>query len=367
MKRTTWLGAFAAYKLYVLGLGFACIALVPKIWPQSLQHFCLILYQWDARNFLNVARGGYRSFEPSMQIFPIYPWLIRLFQLAIPSWEIAGVVAANVASFFSFYYLYRLARLELDEQSSKIALVLFAIFPTAFFLSAPYSEAIFCALSFGAVYHVRVKNYPAAAALGFLAAATRYTGFLLAPALFVQWIAYRKTYSKKQTLWLGLVAVATVLGFALYLGLNKYYYDDWFYYMDMQAKHWGNRMSYPFSGAVAGILGWASRSPDQRISIIIVEIAFMLLACAMLVPVYLRGRKTRQMLDFAYMALNLALLSLLAFWLSRPRYVLTLYPMFLVAAPWFKGSPLRLGFYGLVSASLFGIYWAIYLNAQWAH
>jgi hypothetical protein len=44
-----------------------------------------------------------------------------------------------------------------------------------------------------------------------------------------------------------------------------------------------------------------------------------------------------------------------------------LYPLFMAIAPWFARSPLRLMLYGLGSAGLFGIYWALYLNAQWAH
>lgn len=362
-----WLATFAAYKLIVLGMAFAAIALVPKIWPTSLGHFCLLFYQWDARNVLMVARDGYLSFEPSMQVFPIVPWLFRLFHLFIRHWEIAGMAATQVASFFAFYYLYKLARLDLEERAAVTALALFALFPTAYFLTAPYTEAAFCALSFGAVYYVRTGRFAAAAAFAFLAAACRYTGFLLGPAVFVQWLAHRKTYSRKQTQGLALVSVAALGGFGLYLVLNKVLHGNWLYYMEMQKKFWSLGISWPFKGAVAAIKAWGARTPDQRISIIIFEIGFTAVALALLVPVYRQGRARRQLIDFTYMALSLLVLLLMPFWLSRPRYVLTLYPMFLVAAPWFARSLLGFSLYALGSAGLFGLYWGIYLNAQWAH
>jgi hypothetical protein len=96
-------------------------------------------------------------------------------------------------------------------------------------------------------------------------------------------------------------------------------------------------------------------------SVIVLEIGFTLGAIAMLPIVWRR----KNAFDTAWMCANLALLVCLDFWLSRPRYVLTLYPMFLAAAPWFASS-IRLSLYLLGSVSLFGIYWAMYLSAKWA-
>ncbi|MBI3543699.1 MAG: hypothetical protein HY075_10545, partial [Deltaproteobacteria bacterium] len=176
-KDTHWLlRAFLGYKLAVFAVALVALMAFAGIQPESVSHFVSLLYEWDAKHILRVAREGYLAAEPSIQVYPVFPLLIRAFHVVVPSWEWAGVLAAQAGSFFGFLYFYRLARLELDEKTAKLALALFAFFPTAYFLSVTYTETAFCALSFGAVYQLRRERFAPAAALAFLAALTRVNG-----------------------------------------------------------------------------------------------------------------------------------------------------------------------------------------------
>ena len=74
----------------------------------------------------------------------------------------------------------------LGDEAAAIAGSLLVLYPPAFFLSAPYSDALGLALSLGALERALDGRFGAAGALGFLSALTRPTGVLLASALWLQ-------------------------------------------------------------------------------------------------------------------------------------------------------------------------------------
>lgn len=354
--------AFGVYKLIVFSIAVFGLAAVAKIWPNSFEHFALLLIEWDAKHILRVASQGYLAQEPSIQVLPVFPLLIRIFHILLPSWNVAAFWAAQFASFFSFYYFYRLVRLDLSEEQSRVALAMFAVFPTAYFLSVPYSETVFCAASFATMYYLRTKKHAEGALAGFLAATSRVIGITLIPTVLIYLWCSRKKLKRKDLIGGLAIAAGTTLGYVAYLALNKYLYGDWFHFQKSLSKNWGVYSSYPFAGAVDALQRWGGYTADQKMSVVIIEIGAVLLALFSLVPLI----RQRKYAEATYVGAWLAILLPMSFWLSRPRYVLPLYPMFLVAAPWFTNAPLRLSLYTLASGALFAIYFAVYLNAQWA-
>jgi hypothetical protein len=85
-----------------------------------------------------------------------------------------------VAFAVGLYVVRRLAELEIGPDAARRTVWLLAFFPTAVFLSAFYSEALFLALTAGAVYLARTGRFGWACLLGALAGATRNTGVLVA-------------------------------------------------------------------------------------------------------------------------------------------------------------------------------------------
>jgi hypothetical protein len=144
--------------------------------------------RWDSGWFLAIADGGYDIAEPwRTAFFPIYPVLIRLvgapLDLAgvnhLHALELAGVLVSLVALFGSLYVLHRLTELELGRPSADGAVLALAFFPTAFYLSAIYSESTFLVLTLACVYAARRGWWLSAGLIGALAAATRAQGVLL--------------------------------------------------------------------------------------------------------------------------------------------------------------------------------------------
>jgi hypothetical protein len=100
-----------------------------------------------------------------------------LLAACLVSWaSLAGALAA----------LYLLFREELGEQDALIALVLLVTFPTAFFFHAAYTESFFLLCTSVAFLAAQRGNFAVAGVAALIATLTRWTGFVLAPALVAE-------------------------------------------------------------------------------------------------------------------------------------------------------------------------------------
>ena len=143
------------------------------------------LERWDALWFLRIADDGYEAADGSAAFFPLYPLAARA--AGAGGHPLAGAtLVANAAALIALVVCYRLTRLEYDDATARRTVLLVALFPTSFFLLAPYSEALFLALALGCVLCARKRRWLAAGGLGALAAATRSIGIVLVPALVVE-------------------------------------------------------------------------------------------------------------------------------------------------------------------------------------
>ncbi|MEZ4548483.1 MAG: hypothetical protein R3B51_12560 [Thermodesulfobacteriota bacterium] len=139
------------------------------------------------------------------------------------SYVAAELWVSNLA-FSRGRHIYKLARLDYDEDDSWRALVYHSIFPTAYFLHAIYTESLFLFLTIASFYYARRSNWALSGAFGLLAAATRITGIVLG-------FPYRRIPDseglqnpgdEKGCLWIGL----TVVGVLFYLGINYMTFGD---------------------------------------------------------------------------------------------------------------------------------------------
>jgi len=146
---------------------------------------------WDGTWYRLVATGGYDpKLEATAAFWPLYPWLMDIGS-RVTGWtpETIGYLASNVAFYFALHYLYRLVVLDFNPSVAQRTLWALAVFPTAFFFRAVYTESLFLLLAVAALYHARKGEWLVAGIVGLLAALTRSAGvMLLAPfgILFLQ-------------------------------------------------------------------------------------------------------------------------------------------------------------------------------------
>ena len=161
----------------------------------------LLLGPWqrfDTQHYLRIARLGYVAEEDSV-FPPLYPALIRgfgyLFQGVQPIAErhlLAGIVISNLAFLGTLIVLFRITEDELDRSSAKRAVVYLAIFPTAFFLTAAYTESLFLFFALAAIWFARQNKFWIAGLFGLLAPLTRLTGWILVVPLAFEYMRQRR-------------------------------------------------------------------------------------------------------------------------------------------------------------------------------
>ena len=154
----------------------------------------LLLGPWqrfDTQHYLRIARNGYAA-EADSVFPPLYPLAIRAvggLMGGSPTANLAAaIVLSNLACLGLLILLHRVVTAELGPEYATRTLIYFVLFPTGFFLFAAYSESIFLLLALGSLWAARNGRFWLAGVLGFLAALTRLTGWILVvPLVYELW------------------------------------------------------------------------------------------------------------------------------------------------------------------------------------
>ena len=351
--------------------------------------------RWDSSWYLAIAHQGYAHMDMRTAFFPLYPLTIRGLGVIVGSDLVAGVLVSLVSFAVSLVLLYRLTALELgSEPKARLAVMLIAFCPVAFFFSAVYSESLFLALSLGAVYRARQGRWLAASALGALGAAARNSGVMLVVPLLLLFLygpradrpdpgggrrGWRRVLPRyrpeRQILWTALVPA----GLAAYLVYLAFSIGDGLAPLHAQTL-WFHHFAGPFGGVKDGaVAAWdglrqllhGSRTPVYFTAsggdpFTVAGQNLMLFGFLVLAAVALVG--TIRRLPIAYGAYTIAALALplsdpvkpqpLD---SLPRYEVVLFPFFMWAAAWLEdrdggdgalaGSAVLLGLFSAMFAT----------------
>lgn len=137
--------------------------------------------QWDSYWYIEIAHQGYWNWKTTA-FFPLYPLLIRATAFVIGQhWLLAAMLISNLAALGAFAGVALLATNEHGGRSAAAnrVLLVFAAYPLAFFLTAPYTEGLFVAFATFTLLFARRAMWPWATLTAFLAALTRPTSVVL--------------------------------------------------------------------------------------------------------------------------------------------------------------------------------------------
>ncbi len=191
VKRTFWQNWYPAVKkilplyiaIHVAFLAMDCLAFLfnQKDFSSTIMPASILWEQWnrwDTAHYTHIATMGYYNIV-SMAFFPLYPLLERTVMFATGSPFTAGLIISNLTGLIMFIVLYRLVERDFGGNRAFYTLFYLAIFPTAFFFSAAYSESLFLCLSTLTFYQLRQGRWWLAGLFGFLATCTRPDGMYL--------------------------------------------------------------------------------------------------------------------------------------------------------------------------------------------
>jgi len=284
---------------------------------------------WDTQHYLKIAEYGYSSSTADKRnllivFFPLYSYFIKVFTLVFKNYLLSALIVSNLAYAATVFYLYKLVKLDFDEDDAYRSVVYISVFPTAYFLHAAYTESLFLALAIACFYYARKENWPLAGILGMLAAATRITGIILLPVLIIEYL-HQKGYKWKDikinALWIFVIA----LGLVFYLAINYYTFGDPLKFLEIQKQHWHKHLDFPSKGLISALGSVLWRGPRDIVTAGFAEAVFGLLGLGLTVYSFFRIR-----LSYAVFALLTWLVATsTSYWLSIPRYTLSMFPLFI--------------------------------------
>ena len=289
-----------------------------------------IWVHWDARHFLQVATYGYTdaATDPNAPaFFPLYPLLIRALDgLGLPA-VAAAMIISTLATWAACTFLFLLAENDFGPGAGRKAILYLLLFPTAVFLIAPYSEALFLAGATGAFYFARRGSWALAAVPLAVATATRAAGLFLIVGLVCEFVRRRHEAADAVRAVAALVVgLAPMLAYFAYLMRIE---GTPMAYLSAQRIGW----SREFVGPVESLLQtWDAATNGTAPTNWLLAWRFEIVAALIGVGFTIWAARKREWGYAAYMGTTMAALVTSTWYFSIPRMLLALFPIYLLIA-----------------------------------
>lgn len=349
---------FLAIKAGLVGVALLGHALLP--FNQALYQTNLLLdlrglpgwlrpfNTWDTQHYVMLADRGYGASRFSDAFFPLYPLIIRALKpLFLGHTLLAALFVSNIASLAVPVFMYRIAaRFVTPAQAFRATLILLA-FPTAFYLSVAYSEALFLALTLMAFYYLLAGQRTVATACCFLLPLARAQALLFVIPIGVMalrdalrhemgwrqgWRAAARRYA--------LPAAGTVAGLLAYFAFSKWQIGGYLAGLNAHDLY----VNHSSLGNLLAPRAWFERNflntsfaVHGYTNSIIDRVGFGL-ALMVLVGVFRQQPKAL----FAYALVTLLVPALAGSFMSYTRMLLVVFPLFIYLGARWEQSALAL-------------------------
>lgn len=293
----------------------------------NLHPYLLPWVNYDGEHYLSIALTGYHSLEQAF--FPAYPSLISAFLSPFPNntfnAALIGLLISNGAFLIGLMFLFKLVQRYFDRKTALGTVITLLVFPTSFYFQAYYTESLFFLSIVMAFYFYTSEKYWLSGFSGIVASATRIFGIVLLPSILAELIVCKKKGYKYLPL---LIMPLGLLGYMFYLW---YSIGDPFGFYNQQAIFGEHRQKgitlYPQTLFRAARIVFASGIDSHEKIIYIQELIVGVLFFVL--PIIAWFKKLPVSL-IAFSLLGFLLPTTVGSFSSLPRYVLVLFPSFLM-------------------------------------
>ena len=333
-------------------------------------------YRWDSVHYSYLAMHGYTDWWRTV-FFPLFPLLERYVALVVGDPFIAGLVISNVAGLGMLIVLYRLVEEDFDSERAYRTALYLSVFPTAFFFAAAYTESLFLLLALLSFYCMRQGNWWLAGVFGFFATLTRSTGLLLLLPFCYEYL--RQHQFKLKTIHFDVFG-GTLIGAALGLFMLYCYHRFHSFFPFTRAEHfmWSRDPQSPWfiiKNVIAGIAQSNGLLSFHALRNIIDASQILLILVLIILAVVGPWRFPRRLWVYAIYAIVLFVVLQTSpvrvnpirgpFPLqSFPRYMLEVFPAFIVLAGLGKYRTVHLS-YVMVSGVVLFVLLSLFLTGHW--
>ena len=180
--------SFVGARLFIFSPHFpySDIFLIPSSLPVWFWSFA----NFDGVHYLTIIDKGY-SAQFTQVFFPLFPLLVSLINFVLPfiSPLFLGIVLSSLLFLLFLFIFNRLLKLDFNKKTTIWTLLFLLFFPTSFFFGAIYTESLFMVLMVLSFYLARKKRWILAAVIASFSSATRLIGIFLLPSLL--WEQYQ--------------------------------------------------------------------------------------------------------------------------------------------------------------------------------
>lgn len=212
--------------------------------PMGLNLLAAPFQRWDVIWYEVIATRGYSSNDLSTAFFPLYPLVTRLLMVFGGGAVLTGLIVSTVAVAAAFILFYNISQQLYDRRSARLGLIAWAVFPTSFFLFAPYAEGLFVLCALASLEAARRKNWLVAGLVGGLAGLTRSPGAWLLVSLGIEWLSQARTMAWKTRVFSFLPLALVPLEVALYMLYLQLAFGDAFLWLRALAV-WETSFIFP--------------------------------------------------------------------------------------------------------------------------
>lgn len=277
---------------------------------------------FDGIHYLRIAQSGYSN---EARFFPLFPLILKT---AANNFVISLVLVTTIF-FLAIYFFKKLLVLDFSNQIATNSLIYLLLFPTSFFFASIYSEGLFLLLTVLSFYFARQKKWFLSIICAMLLMTTRIVGVAILPALLYEFVTKEKIGIKKIALFL-----LAPLGLALFSLFNYYKWHNFFYFIQAQGELGNNRM---VSGIVLfpqTIFRYFKILTTVSIDsygwmIALLEVSSFLFVSFLL---YFAWKEKIRASYLIFAAINFAIIISTGTFSALPRYVLTIFPIFIALA-----------------------------------
>ena len=310
---------------------------VSGYWAQSLLG---VWAHWDGFWYLSIATLGYTGRSVATAFFPLYPAVVHL----LGGTPVSGVLLSFACFIGGSWLVYLIARRELGPDVAWYAVLALAFFPSSFYLTAVYPEALVLFLSAASIYLLLQGRIGWAALVAGIASAASVDGILLGlPILITLW-QQRRPWRH----WLSLLLVS--LGLLAYMAYLYVAFGSPLTFQHAQA-HWGRAFAPVWTTFWLALrafwqhlpqLGWHHLFATGEPIVVISNTWNLVFALLGLGLLYLTYRRLHPVLwSYALVVLVVPLFypSTGVPLMSAPRFLLSAWPIFLAAGVFLAEHP----------------------------
>ncbi len=302
--------------------------------------------QYDASGYLDVAENGYNAQfhnnSGNYSLYPFLPLLIKIFSFV--GYATAAFLIVNIASFLAVIALYLLVKGELkSEKLAYKTLFYFLLFPTIYFMTAMYTEAIFVFLAVTMFLCARHEKWLYAGLLGFCLSLTRIHGIIIFIPMLYMYLSSRRhcvwtpSASKHNGVY-SLLKIQNINKSILYLFLTPLGFVSFMLYQFivtgnaliqfMHFSQYAKQISYPWTSVIGAISAIIHPNSLSMLAYNFVNLSvFVLLTIATIYAFkYLKPEYG------IYIVVNLLIVLVSSNLNGIGRYVLLMFPVFIVMA-----------------------------------